>query len=57
MEDSERFDVKRRALDKGIFSWHFNVRLKLLRIMGLNGYSLFAFVLGVLAGILIMQLD
>ena len=57
MEDSERFEVKRRALDKGIFSWHFNLRLKLLRFMGLNGYSLFAFVLGVLAGILIMQLD
>ena len=48
METDQKYEFEKRFLDKGIFSWHFNIKYMLLKAMGLNAYSAFAFILGVL---------
>ena len=34
-----KYEFEKKPLDKGIFSWKFNVRYWLLKKLGLNGYT------------------
>ena len=53
---SEKYEIEKKILDKGIFSWHFNMKYKILRTLGLNLYSAFAFTIGVAFTLGIIQL-
>ena len=56
MPEEERYEIERKFLDRGIFSWHFRLRYRMLRKMGVNAYSLFAFLLGVAVTLGVLQL-
>jgi len=56
MTRSETYEFEKKFLDKGIFTWHFNLRYQLLKMLGLNGYSLFAFLLGVAITLGVLEL-
>jgi len=35
-----KYEFEKKFLDKGIFTWRFNIRYWLLKKLGLNGYTL-----------------
>ena len=47
-----KYEFEKNPLDKGIFSWKFNVRYWLLKKLGLNGFGFIAFLLGVIVTII-----
>jgi hypothetical protein len=56
METNRKFEFEKKFTDKGLFTPWFNVRYWLLRKLGLNGYSLLAFPLGVTVTLIALQL-
>ncbi len=52
-----KYEFEKKPLDKGIFSWKFNVRYWLLKKLGLNGYTGFiAIVVAIFTTIIIYEL-
>ena len=52
----KKFEFEKKLLDEGIFTTHFNIRYWLLRKLGLNGYSLMGFLLGVAITLIVLKL-
>ena len=50
-----KYEFEKKPLDKGIFSWKFNVRYWLLKKLGLNGYTLLVAIMVAIVTIIIYE--
>ena len=50
-----KYEFEKKPLDKGIFSWKFNVRYWLLKKLGLNGYTLLVVIMVAIVTIIIYE--
>ena len=50
-----KYEFEKKLFDKGIFTWKFNIRYWLLKKLGLNGFTFFVFVWGVLITIIVYE--
>ena len=50
-----KYEFEKKPLDKGIFSWKFNVRYWLLKKLGLNGYTLLVAIMVAIVVIIIYE--
>jgi len=51
-----KYEFEKKFLDKGIFTWPFNIRYWLLKKLGLNGYTLLVFIMVAIIIIIIYEL-
>ena len=50
-----KYEFKKKFLDKGIFTWRFNIRYWLLKKLGLNGYTLLVVIMVAIVTIIIYE--
>jgi len=50
-----KYEFEKKPLDKGIFSWKFNVRYWLLKKLGLNGYTGLVVIMAAIVVIIIYE--
>ena len=55
MDTTETYAFEKKFLDKGIFTWQFNVRYIALKGLGLNGYTGLVFVISVIFTLFVRQ--
>ena len=50
-----KYEFEKKFLDKGIFTWRFNIRYWLLKKLGLNGYTLLVAIMVAIVVIIIYE--
>ena len=50
-----KYEFEKKFLDKGIFTWRFNIRYWLLKKLGLNGYTLLVVIMVAIVTIIIYE--
>ena len=50
-----KYEFEKKFLDKGIFTWRFNIRYWLLKKLGLNGYTLLVAIMVAIVTIFIYE--
>jgi hypothetical protein len=55
VEPTETYSFEKKFLDRGFLTLHFNVRYIMLKGLGLNGYTVFVFAIGVVFTLFVSQ--
>ena len=50
-----KYEFEKKFLDKGIFTWRFNIRYWLLKKLGLNGYTLLVAIMAAIVTIIVYE--
>ena len=50
-----KYEFEKKFLDKGIFTWRFNIRYWLLKKLGLNGYTLLVAIMVTIVTIIVYE--
>jgi hypothetical protein len=50
-----KYEFEKKFLDKGIFTWRFNIRYWLLKKLGLNGYTLLVAIMVAIITIIVYE--
>ena len=50
-----KYEFEKKFLDKGIFTWRFNIRYWLLKKLGLNGYTLLVAIMVAIVTIIVYE--